>query len=144
MKSMGIFPAMIAIILAGSLMLTGCNQADRQMGAANENQQTGTAMVRGSDSDINRMSMPEQMKQCQGMMKEHLGNADEQFDLRFIDMMIPHHQGAVQMAKDAQQKAQHPEIKKMAQNIIDSQQKEIKQLQAWRKQWYGSEQTAAN
>ncbi|WP_373533454.1 DUF305 domain-containing protein [Vampirovibrio sp.] len=40
------------------------------------------------------------------------------------------------MAKDAQQKAQHAEIKTMAQSIIDSQEKEISQLKAWRKAWY--------
>ena len=77
-------------------------------------------------------------------MKNHLGNANAQYDKRFIDMMIPHHQGAITMAKDALQKSQHPEIKKMAQNIIDSQQKEIKQFQAWRQNWYGSQQTVTN
>jgi len=33
-----------------------------------------------------------------------LGPADAEFDLRFIDA-IPHHQGAVEMAKEAQQKS---------------------------------------
>lgn len=73
----------------------------------------------------------------QQMMMSNLGKADKNYDLRFINAMIPHHEGAVKMAKDAQQKAKHAEIKTMAQNIIDSQEKEISQLKAWRKAWYG-------
>lgn len=50
--------------------------------------------------------------------------------------MIPHHESAVVMAKDALQKSQRPEIRKLAQDIISSQQKEIEQMQQWRKAWY--------
>lgn len=76
------------------------------------------------------------MDKCMSMMMNSLGKADKNYDLRFINEMIPHHEGAVMMAKDAQQKAQHQEIKELAQNIIDSQQKEIEQMKAWRKAWY--------
>jgi uncharacterized protein (DUF305 family) len=65
-----------------------------------------------------------------------LGPADAEFDLRFIDAMIPHHQGAVEMAKAAQQKSQRPEILKLATDIIQAQDKEINQMQQWRKAWY--------
>ncbi len=70
------------------------------------------------------------------MMKGDLGSADAQYDLRFINMMIPHHQGAIVMATDAIAKSQRPELKKLAQSIITSQQQEIAQMQQWRKQWY--------
>jgi uncharacterized protein (DUF305 family) len=69
-------------------------------------------------------------------MTMDLGPADANFDLRFIDGMIPHHKGAVEMAKEAQQKSQRPEIKKLADDIITAQAKEINELQTWRKQWY--------
>ncbi|WP_339383150.1 DUF305 domain-containing protein [Phormidium tenue] len=69
-------------------------------------------------------------------MTMDLGPADANFDLRFIDGMIPHHKGAVEMAKEAQQKSQRPEIKKLADEIITAQAKEITELQTWRKQWY--------
>jgi uncharacterized protein (DUF305 family) len=49
-------------------------------------------------------------------------------DQRFIDMMVPHHMMAVQMARIALQKGQHPEIKQLASNIISSQQREIQAL----------------
>ncbi len=71
------------------------------------------------------------------MMTMDLGAADAQFDLRFIEAMIPHHEGALIMAKDAISKSKRPEIKKLAQEILDSQKLEIEQMQAWRKAWYG-------
>jgi uncharacterized protein (DUF305 family) len=69
------------------------------------------------------------------------GGADAPFDRQFIDMMVPHHQGAVEMAKIAQQRAQRSEIKQMAEAIVRSQNTEIDQMKAWRKAWYGSDQT---
>lgn len=65
-----------------------------------------------------------------------LGPADAEFDLRFIDAMIPHHQGAVEMAKAAQQQSKRPEILKLAADIIQAQDKEINQMQQWRQAWY--------
>lgn len=70
------------------------------------------------------------------MMAGDLGPADEQFDLRFIDAMIPHHQGAIEMAQQALEKSKRPEIQELAQNIITAQQQEIDQLQQWRQAWY--------
>lgn len=70
------------------------------------------------------------------MMSMDLGAADDQFDLRFINAMIPHHEGAVTMAKKALGKSKRPEIKKLAQAIVSSQQSEIAQMQQWRKNWY--------
>jgi uncharacterized protein (DUF305 family) len=78
---------------------------------------------------------PEQKKGM--MMSQNLGAADADFDLRFINAMIPHHEGAVTMAKEALSKTKRPEIKQMAKAIVTSQQAEIKQMQQWRKTWYG-------
>ena len=63
------------------------------------------------------------------------------FDRQFIDMMVPHHQGAVEMAKIARQRAEHAEIKEMAAKIIRTQDAEINTMKAWRKSWFGSDQT---
>ena len=62
-----------------------------------------------------------------------------QVDRTFIEMMIPHHQGAIEMAKMAISRAKSPEVKKLAQSIIKDQNREIQQMQTWYKQWYGSE-----
>lgn len=60
----------------------------------------------------------------------------DQFDLIFIDMMTPHHASAVAMAEVAQTRAEHPEIRTLAENIIESQSAEIGQMHAWRDQWF--------
>jgi uncharacterized protein (DUF305 family) len=41
------------------------------------------------------------------------------------------------MAQQALEKSDRPEIKALAQNIIDSQRQEINQMKQWKQQWYG-------
>jgi len=62
-------------------------------------------------------------------------------DELFINMMVPHHQGAVEMAKIALERSGSAEILEMANDIISSQEAEITQLKDWKKQWYGSSET---
>jgi uncharacterized protein (DUF305 family) len=64
-----------------------------------------------------------------------LANANP-FDKAFIDAMIPHHESAIMMAKEAQTQAEHQEIKDLAGRIVAAQQREIDQMNAWRTQWY--------
>lgn len=47
------------------------------------------------------------------------------FDPAFIKMMIPHHEGAIEMAKVELSKGEDPELKTVAQDIIDAQQREL-------------------
>jgi len=49
----------------------------------------------------------------------------------FVTMMMPHHQGAVDMAKAVLLSTQDPEIRNLALGIIAEQQNEIKVMQAW-------------
>lgn len=60
-------------------------------------------------------------------------------DAHFIEQMIPHHEDAITMAKLAQTKARTPEVKQLAQNIIESQGEEIDQMKKWYKEWFGRE-----
>jgi uncharacterized protein (DUF305 family) len=60
----------------------------------------------------------------------------DEFDLLFIDLMISHHQGAVEMAIVGQERAEHPEIRQLAGEIIAGQQPEIDEMTVWRSTWY--------
>lgn len=46
-------------------------------------------------------------------------------DLRFAQLMIPHHEGAIAIAEAADERAQRDEIKNLAQAIIEAQEREI-------------------
>ena len=52
----------------------------------------------------------------------------EPFDKAFIEMMLPHHSGAIEMAKAELTKGEDPELKALAQDIIDAQEREIRQM----------------
>ena len=57
----------------------------------------------------------------------------------FITEMIPHHQEAVDTAKEVLARgATTPEIKTLVQNIITAQEKEIADMKAWYQTWYGT------
>jgi len=71
------------------------------------------------------------------MMMQHLGPADSGYDARFIAMMIPHHEGAVMMAKDALVHATRPELKELAKSVITSQEQEIATMKQWQSAWAG-------
>ena len=49
----------------------------------------------------------------------------------FVTMMIPHHQGAIDMAKALLLRTTDPEMRNLAQGIITEQQNEIQLMQAW-------------
>ena len=52
-------------------------------------------------------------------------------DVDFAKAMIPHHEGAVAMANELLKNGKDPELKKMAEDIIAAQNKEIKFLYGW-------------
>jgi uncharacterized protein (DUF305 family) len=68
-------------------------------------------------------------KMHKGMMIDYSGNAD----VDFVRGMIPHHQGAIDMAKVELRYGKDPEMRKLARDIVSAQEKEIAEMEAWLK-----------
>jgi uncharacterized protein (DUF305 family) len=79
----------------------------------------------GSDMDMGEMTMNE-------MVDDMKGKKGRELEKAFLNGMIPHHQGAVDMAKLLlQDKTIRPEFVKFANDIITAQEKEIEMQKEW-------------
>jgi uncharacterized protein (DUF305 family) len=91
----------------------------------------------GQPQTQNILYMPGMTKTMMDTSPMHLEKlTGAAFDKMFIDMMIPHHEGAVTMAKDALAKSQRPEIRELAQRIVDIQGMEIEMMKRWKSEWF--------
>jgi uncharacterized protein (DUF305 family) len=66
-------------------------------------------------------------KMDKGMAITWSGNADKDF----VSGMIPHHQGAIEMARIELQYGKVPQLRKLARDVIAAQQKEIAFMKSW-------------
>lgn len=130
-----------AIIAALAVLILGgqASGQEHMMGGAGlpEACKSGGAMP---DSMMMEMQMPEGMGEAQKAMGAGMSrmNADmatgmlaEDPDVAFVCSMIPHHQGAIDMAKAELEYGDDPWAKEMAQKVIAAQEQEIKDMIAW-------------
>jgi uncharacterized protein (DUF305 family) len=71
--------------------------------------------------------MDAHMKMMKDMEMTTTGDPDRDF----VTMMIPHHQGAVDMAKVQLRYGKDPELRALAEKIIADQEKELAEMRAW-------------
>src|SRR5262249_23384514 len=75
------------------------------------------------------------MADAMNVMHRNMHNAEysSDADYDFVTMMIPHHQGAIDMAKALLLYGKDPQMRRLAQEIITDQQSEIQLMQLWLK-----------
>jgi uncharacterized protein (DUF305 family) len=65
-------------------------------------------------------------------VKEHRTPPANETSVDFVNMMIPHHQAAIEMARTYLQYGQDPELRRMSRTIIASQIREIAEMERWK------------
>jgi uncharacterized protein (DUF305 family) len=123
----------VALILAscGGTQGSGGSESDSDMqgmdhGKTGKGTNDGMAGMEGMDHGSGGMAF--------GMLMENGKYSDE----RFIDAMVPHHQGAIEMARVALENAEHEEITQLSKNIISTQQAEIEELKSIKQEEFGT------
>jgi uncharacterized protein (DUF305 family) len=87
----------------------------------------GSMKPKGDDGPSSLALHGVNVKMHEAMNITYTGIADRDF----VSGMIPHHQGAIDMAKVVLAFGKDPEVKKLAEDIIKAQEQEI----AWMKSW---------
>jgi uncharacterized protein (DUF305 family) len=92
-----------------------------------------TAVRADQAEDVKQMH--EAYQQSMGAMKDdmHHGMMSDDPDVAFAAGMLPHHEGAVEMAKIELKYGKDPEMLELARKIVAAQAAEIAQMKAWLK-----------
>ncbi|MFK5600632.1 DUF305 domain-containing protein [Methylobacterium sp. HMF5984] len=86
-----------------------------------------TAKGGAADAPATREFRASHEQMMKNMAVPYTGDPDVDFRLQ----MIPHHQGAIDMAKAAMRRAKNPWSRQLAESIIVEQQREIVQMRGW-------------
>lgn len=105
-------------------------------GQAVNNNNTGMMRMMGMDTSSSKQFATSHDTMSMAEMTEQLKNkTGDDFDKAFVEMMISHHEGAVDMAELIPSRAKHDEVKKLGEAIITAQTKEIADMKQWQKDW---------
>ena len=122
---------LIAVIFASNAVNSNNQQ---MMGMMGMRQMTNQSFSSGM-AQMHEQMMGDDEMTMGGMVNSLKGLQGEEFDKAFIEQMIPHHEGAIDMAKLAQQYALHQEVKNLADDIISAQTAEINMMKSWQNSW---------
>jgi uncharacterized protein (DUF305 family) len=133
------------LLLAVALILAACGGSggSQQGSESNSEQESAEKTGRMAGMDHRQMDHGQMGHGSMGMgsgsmARQMVLENGKYSDKAFIDAMVPHHQGAIAMAKVALKNAEHEEIKELSRNIISSQQAEIEELKAIKKEEFGT------
>ena len=115
----------VLLLMAAGMLLAVFLESVPAQSEEVKHDMAGMAMgAEGPSTDGYKAAMDKMHKD---MMIEYTGNAD----IDFVRGMIPHHRGAIDMAKVELANGKDPEIRKLAEGVISAQEAEITKMQTW-------------
>jgi uncharacterized protein (DUF305 family) len=134
---------LLTLVLAAAFILTACGGAGggQQGSGSGDDGEPGTAEKSGggmAGMNHDQMGHGSMGMGSGGMARQMVMENGKYSDERFIDAMVPHHQGAIVMAEVALQNAEHEEIKDLSRNIVSTQRAEIEELKSIKKAEFGT------
>jgi uncharacterized protein (DUF305 family) len=119
-----------ALVLALAAASAGAQEGHHHHGAdADDSAAAGRPVFVASSAKPFAALMDDAMAVMDDGMKRAPMNGQPEHD--FMTMMLPHHQGAIDMAKAVLLSTTDPEVRNLALGIIAEQQNEIRVMQAW-------------
>ncbi|BCG91317.1 CopM family metallochaperone [Mesorhizobium sp. 131-2-1] len=115
----------VLLLMAAGMLLAVFLESVPAQSEEMKHDMSGMAMGAESPSTAGYKAAMDKMHAA--MMVEYTGDAD----VDFVQGMIPHHQGAIDMAKVVLANGKDPEIRKLAEGVVKAQEAEIKEMQAW-------------
>ena len=114
-------------LIALAFALTACDTVVRDPNAREVDPEAAA-------EDISYNEAQQAYQKANAKMHSGMGVIDEDADVAFIQGMIPHHQGAVDMANIILEHGDDEEAQKLARDIIVAQEKEIAWMENWLKE----------
>ncbi len=122
-----------------ALLFIGCSSAENHDGHDHSTMNHNSMNANTVDhSQMDHGSMDH------SKMESSPGSKDAPQELQFIDTMIAHHKGAIEMAKLADGRTENAILKKFAEGIVNAQDREVTEMMRWRARWFDGKPAAIN
>ncbi len=117
-------------LATGMYFFTGCNDSTTTTADQVDSTKMGNMKNDTMNNSMNMDNMKNGMMASMNSMMEKMGSVkmSGDFDMDFVNMMIEHHQGAIDMSEEELKSGADEKMKGMAQNIITSQKEEQSKL----------------
>jgi len=124
---------LVGLLIAGTIAVLAVNNDNHSimgmMGMETNHSHTQEATSHG---EMSMSEMADQLETKSGV----------EFDKAFIEMMIDHHQGAIDMAVLIPSRTKHNELIQLGEAIVNAQTEEIGNMRQWQKDWgYSQDET---